>query len=53
MNQLYQTTRVHLDHLVVTKQHRLQGNYMIEDFREGLEPVISIKTLSGQTIGDG
>lgn len=47
MNQLDQTAWVHLVQLVVTKQHRLQGNHLIEDIREGLEPVISKKTLSG------
>lgn len=41
MSQLNKTRWIQQVYLVVTKQYRLQGTYLIEDLREGCEPVVS------------
>lgn len=39
--------RVHAANLVVTKQHRLQRNQLVEDLGEGLKPVVKTETGGG------
>lgn len=49
MSQFHQATRIHLTHLVISKQYSLQRKGLIQDVREGFEPVSNRNTQSTQT----
>lgn len=47
VDQFPQVSRIHPAHLIVSQQHRLQGDNVIQDLRKRLEPVVGSKRQTG------